>query len=109
MLTCKQEELNFQLLLFASCCESESAYPFPVGGVAAIVAALLRDGTAPEGLGPVRCCVISPAAVFSGPLSEACRPFITSLILRFVAMGWGLNSRVMIYPIVCHTCVCNGF
>ncbi|KAA6423739.1 MAG: hypothetical protein FRX49_06310, partial [Trebouxia sp. A1-2] len=52
------------------------------GGVAAIVAALLRDGTAPKGLGPVRCCVISPAAVFSGDLSEACRPFITSLILR---------------------------
>ncbi|KAL0036871.1 hypothetical protein WJX77_003190 [Trebouxia sp. C0004] len=52
------------------------------GGVAAIVAALLRDGTAPIGLGPVRCCVISPAAVFSGDLSEACRPFITSLILR---------------------------
>ncbi len=54
------------------------------GGVAAIVAALLRDGTAPKGLGPVRCCVISPAAVFSGDLSEACRPFITSLILRCV-------------------------
>ncbi len=54
------------------------------GGVAAIVAALLRDGTAPKGLGPVRCCVISPAAVFSGALSEACRPFITSLILRWV-------------------------
>lgn len=52
------------------------------GGVAAIVAALLRDGTAPDGLGPVRCCVISPAAVFSGTLSEACRPFITSLVLR---------------------------
>ena len=67
------------------------------GGVAAIVAALLRDGTAPEGLGPVRCCVISPAAVFSGDLSEACRPFITSLILR---SGSPLHSRVTAN----HTC-----
>lgn len=52
------------------------------GGVAAIVAALLRDGTAPAQMGPVRSTVVSPAAVFDGQLSEACRPFITSLILR---------------------------
>ena len=61
--------------------------------MAAIVAALLRDGTAPGGLGPVRCCVISPAAVFSGPLSEACRPFITSLVLRYVAMGQSVGFK----------------
>ena len=72
--------------LSQSCTESghhRSSINRAVGGVAAIVAALLRDGTAPEKLGPVRCCVISPAAVFSGDLSEACRPFTTSLILRY--------------------------
>ena len=52
------------------------------GGVAAIVAVLLRDNPPVAGLGPVRCVAISPAAVFSGQLADGCRDFVTSLILR---------------------------
>ena len=78
------------LLALSQSCTESSHHPCAVGGVAAIVAALLRDGTAPEKLGPVRCCVISPAAVFSGDLSEACRPFTTSLILRYIFFSSGI-------------------
>lgn len=52
------------------------------GGVAAIVAVLLRDNPPVAGLGPVRCVAISPAAVFSAQLADGCRDFVTSLILR---------------------------
>ncbi|KAK9824447.1 hypothetical protein WJX72_010311 [[Myrmecia] bisecta] len=52
------------------------------GGVACILAALLKDGAAPEGLGPVQAVAVGPAAVFSKKLAEACRPFVTSVVLR---------------------------
>ena len=52
----------------------------PAGGVAAILAALLRDGGAPEGLGPAVCVAFGCAAVFSKELAEAVTPFTTSVI-----------------------------
>ena len=79
-------------------CSTSSQLACATGGVAAIVAALLRDGTAPQGMGPVRCCVISPAAVFSGALSEACRPFITSLILRSAPCCRTTSVLALSYP-----------
>lgn len=50
------------------------------GGVAAILAALLRDGSAPQGLGPVCCISFGSAAVFSLELAEAVTPFTTSVV-----------------------------
>ena len=50
------------------------------GGVATLLAALLHDGP-PEGLGPVRCVALGPAAVLSAELAEAAAPFTTSVIL----------------------------
>ena len=50
------------------------------GGVAAILAALLRDGGAPEGLGPATCVAFGCAAVFSKELAEAVSGFTTSVI-----------------------------
>lgn len=50
------------------------------GGVATLLAALLHDGP-PEGLGPVRCVALGPAAVLSAELAEAAAPFTTSIIL----------------------------
>ena len=52
------------------------------GGVAALVAALLHDGGIPDGLGPVQCLAVSPAAVFDSALADAVRPYVTSLINR---------------------------
>jgi hypothetical protein len=48
--------------------------------VAAILAALLRDGSAPRGLGPVCCIACGPAAVFSLELAEAVSSFTTSIV-----------------------------
>lgn len=53
----------------------------PVGGVAALLTMLLRQGGAPRQLGPVRCITIGTAAVMSLPLAEACREHVTSVIL----------------------------
>ncbi len=50
------------------------------GGVAAILAALLRDGGAPAGLGPASCIAFGCAAVFSMELAEAVSSFTTSVI-----------------------------
>ena len=50
------------------------------GGVAAILAALLRDGGAPKGLGPASCIAYGCAAVFSMELAEAVSSFTTSVI-----------------------------
>lgn len=48
--------------------------------MATLLAALLRDGP-PEGLGPVRCVALGPAAVLSAELAEAAAPFTISVIL----------------------------
>lgn len=50
------------------------------GGVAAILAALLRDGSAPPGLGPISCIALGCAAVFSLELAEMVTPFTTSVV-----------------------------
>ncbi|BDA50637.1 probable Sn1-specific diacylglycerol lipase alpha at N-terminal half [Coccomyxa sp. Obi] len=50
------------------------------GGVAAILAALLRDGGAPPGLGPISCIALGCAAVFSLELAEMVTPFTTSVV-----------------------------
>ena len=56
------------------------------GGVAAVLAALLRDGGAPEGLGPAVCIAFGCAAVFSRELAEAVTPFTTSVIYGSVLL-----------------------
>ena len=56
------------------------------GGVAAILTALLRDGGAPEGLGPAACIALGCAAVFSRELAEAVTPFTTSVIYGSVLL-----------------------
>ena len=62
------------------------------GGVAAILAALLRDGGAPEGLGPAVCVAFGCAAVFSKELAEAVTPFTTSVIYGY-ANSCGVSQR----------------
>ena len=54
----------------------------PAGAVAALVAVLLREHGAPEGMGPVHSIGIGPASVMSHDLAERCDPFVTSLCLR---------------------------
>ncbi len=50
------------------------------GGVAAILAALLRDGGAPPGLGPISCIALGCAAVFSLELAKMVTQFTTSVV-----------------------------
>lgn len=56
------------------------------GGVATILAALLRDDPI-EGLGPVRCVALGPAAVLSAELAEAAAPFTVSVVLGCARVG----------------------
>lgn len=61
--------------------------------MATILAALLHDAP-PQGLGPVRCVALGPAAVLSAELAEAAAPFTTSVILgRAPPRGWQLRCR----------------
>jgi hypothetical protein len=65
----------------------------PAGGVATILAALLHDAP-PQGLGPVRCVALGPAAVLSAELAEAAAPFTTSVILGRVRLEAGSAGAV---------------
>lgn len=51
------------------------------GGVAALVATLIRQSRATPGLGAVRCLTLGPAAVMSEALAQACADSVTSIIL----------------------------
>lgn len=57
--------------------------------MATILAALLRDAPL-EGLGPVRCVALGPAAVLSAELAEAAEPFTVSVILGCAKDGVGV-------------------
>ena len=63
------------------------------GAVAALVAVLLREHGAPEGMGPVHSIGIGPASVMSYELAERCNPFVTSLCLRSANLS-DLAARV---------------
>ncbi len=62
--------------------ESSRQHCVSTGAVAALVAVLLREHGAPEGMGPVHSIGIGPASVMSYDLAERCDPFVTSLCLR---------------------------
>ncbi len=56
--------------------------PHRVGAVASLVTLLLHEHGVPEGLGPLHCVAIGPAAVMSDSLAAAAAPLVTSVCLR---------------------------
>ena len=73
------------MLALSSSCVDRLGNAAAIGGVAALVAVLLREHGAPEGLGPVHSIGIGPASVMSADLAERCNSFVTSLCLRSAA------------------------
>lgn len=50
------------------------------GGVAALLAMLMRQAGLPRGLGPMHCIALGPAAVVSETLAASCEDYVTSVI-----------------------------
>lgn len=73
-----------------------------------MLCALLRDGGAPPGLGPISCIAMGCAAVFSLELAEAVSQFTTSVIYGCAHSTWSFPLYFCCVQYVAHPLLVQG-